>query len=107
MVGRRSNAGGLGNGGNDLLIGGSGANVFFYLLGDGNDTIDGAAEDDVISLLNIGLDDIRSIEATDNATAIRFADGGRLNINGALDVTFELTDGSYALDRQNKTLQRK
>ncbi len=96
-----------GNGGNDLMIGGAGDNTFFYLLGDGNDTIRGAVEDDVISLLNIGLDEIKSIDATDNATAIRFADGGRLNIAGDIDLTYELSDGSYTLDRQNKTLQRK
>ena len=89
------------------MVGGDGTNNFFYALGNGLDVIENADGDDVINLLGISLDDIRSIDADDNSVTLKFTDGGRLNINSTADLTYEMSGASYTLERSTKTLQRK
>ena len=79
---------------NDLLIGGAGKNTFFYLQGDGRDTIQGVNNGDEIILDNITLDQISEANITSGGVMINFTDGGSLTIDGTADVTYQLADGS-------------
>ena len=106
-----------GSSANDLMIGGSGSDEFFYFVGDGNDTIQGATVDeenedgqnDVVSLLGISLDDISSDSTYGTSeTVLRFNGGGSLTLtNMSGDVTFKLGGEDYTIDVENKTLKKK
>ena len=93
-----------GNGGNDLLVGGSGKNSFFYNYGNGNDTIRGAKEGDVIDLTNILLDDIVDADSAigDDGVKLQFTDGGSLTVEGTAgeyligDDTYVVEDGKWS-----------
>ena len=82
-----------GNGGNDLLVGGAAKNNFYYVIGDGNDSIDGTNDGDIINL-TATLEMISATNITADSVAINFTDGGSLRINGTADVTCVLADGS-------------
>ena len=91
-------------GGNDRFTGGTGYNEYFYLYGDGNDTIDSSSDDDVIKLLNIGADQISWDEqrVSGDSICMKFNDGGSLTVNTRLDIRVELSDGSrWSADRSN------
>ena len=96
-----------GVGGRDTLIGGDGSNEFFYAKGNGWDVVENAHDDDVINLLSLDLDDIRSIDADSASVTMKFEDGGRLSIASSADLTYNLNGDAYTLDRSSKTLQRK
>ena len=90
-----------GNGGNDLLQGGAGQNNFYYVIGDGYDTINGINDGDIVNLA-VTLEMIASTNITADFAAINFTDGGSLRINGTADITCRLADGSeYSTDRTN------
>ena len=72
-----------GNLGDDLLTGGSGANMFFYTNGNGNDTIQGVKEGDVVYLSAVTLENISSTDFASDSITINFNDGGKLKINDA------------------------
>ena len=83
-----------GNLGNDFMQGGAGKNTFFYTNGNGNDTISGANNGDVVNLAQVSLDQIASSNITADAVTLNFKDGGSMQINGAADITYQLADGS-------------
>ncbi len=83
-----------GNGGNDFMQGGTGKNTFFYTNGNGNDTIQGANNGDVVNLAQVTLEQIASSNITADAVTLNFKDGGSLQINSAADITYQLADGS-------------
>ena len=80
--------------GDDLLVGGSGKNTFFYLQGNGFDTIAGAHDGDEVILSIVTLDQISGTSITADAVSINFTDGGSLQINSNANVTYQLADGS-------------
>ena len=93
--------GGLGNnslwggiGGDDTLVGGLGVNGFYYALGNGNDVVTNARDDDVINLLGIGVGDIAWFNVDSDSIGLRFNDGGSLTVNSRAEVQFELSGGS-------------
>ncbi|MBR4903109.1 MAG: hypothetical protein IKZ53_00390, partial [Selenomonadaceae bacterium] len=79
-----------GNGGDDLLVGGSGQNMFFYTNGNGNDTITGTQEGDVVYLSAVTLENLAGTEFNNDAITINFKDGGKLTVNDAANATFIL-----------------
>ena len=83
-----------GTGGNDLLIGGAGENKFFYLQGNGNDTIAGANDGDSVILSGVMLEQIASANITADGVAINFKDGGALQVNSNSNVTYQLANGT-------------
>ncbi|MBQ9479121.1 MAG: hypothetical protein IJU71_06150 [Selenomonadaceae bacterium] len=91
---------------NDTLSGGDGCNTYFYLYGNGNDVVTNANDDDVINLLNIGLEDINFADVSigDNEIKLGFNDGGSIKVNGRADVVFKLNgiDAGFKADRSNK-----
>lgn len=91
-----------GLGGDDLLIGGSGQNTFFYLNGDGNDTIQSAKSGDTIELWNTSLSDLDLNSIAENSTtksiAVKFNNGNTLTVTGTnlTGVGFKLGQASDA-----------
>ena len=87
---------------NDTMHGGDGRNMYFYLYGNGNDVVTDANDDDVINLLNIGLEEINfnDIEMDNNSIKIGMNDGGSIKVNGRADVIFQLNNGvGFKADR--------
>jgi hypothetical protein len=84
-AGSNSLWGGLG--GDGQLVGGSGQNRFFYLMGDGNDTISHANSGDVVELLNVDISDIdldgTISESSNSAISVKFNNGETLKIQGS------------------------
>ncbi|MBR2518588.1 MAG: hypothetical protein IKE46_02195 [Selenomonadaceae bacterium] len=87
----------------DILIGGTGADVFMYGANEGNDVIVNAEDDDVINFYNATLADVTFAQETEggmligvgsnvlaiagtNNTAVTFADGSSLRYNRAAKV---------------------
>lgn len=87
--------------GDDTLIGTDGRDEFFYLKGNGRDVIENASDDDLINLLNIGLEDISALDVRADSITIGFNDGGSLRVNSSADIGFRLSDGStwHAVER--------
>ena len=83
-----------GNAGDDFMQGGVGKNIFFYTVGNGNDTISGANNGDVVNLAQVSLEQIASSNITADAVTLNFKDGGSMQINGAANITYQLADGS-------------
>ena len=99
--------GGSGNA-NDLLVGGTGHNSFYYQQGDGADTINNANDGDVVSLFDTSLDNILSADITSTGVVVNFNNGGSLTVNSNNDVTYQLSDGStWSADHTNKTWSKK
>ena len=96
---------------NDTLIGNEeGQTQFFYLQGNGSDVIVSDNENDVVNLLNIGLEEINfdDIEMDESKIAIGMTDNAKLEVNSSKDVAFQLNNGSqWIADRENKTWRFK
>ena len=84
-----------GDGGDDTLYGGAGGTTYFYLYNNGADVIENARDDDVINLLNIGLEEINfaDIHMDNDSIKIGMNDGGSIKVNGTADVIFQLNNG--------------
>ena len=78
---------------NQVTLGG-GQNTFYYLQGNGFDTIAGAHDGDEVILSTVTLDQISGTSITADAVSINFTDGGSLQINSNANVTYQLADGS-------------
>lgn len=76
------------------MQGGAGKNTFYYLQGNGSDTIASAHDGDEVILSTVTLDQIANTNITADAVAINFKDGGSLQVNSAADITCQLADGS-------------
>ncbi|MCR5834011.1 MAG: hypothetical protein K6G55_05100 [Selenomonadaceae bacterium] len=95
-----------GSGGNDLLYGNTGADSFYYGIGNGNDTVSGMTDGDVVVLFDMTLDDIAST-TTENNVVVNFKDGSSLTINDDdKDVSFKVTgssgEGTWKLDENRE-----
>ena len=79
----------------DTLIGGAGAESFFYLYGNGNDVIENVGSNDTVILLNINLDQFSAIGLENKTLSFGFDNGDTLKTTASGDnVTFQLGDGS-------------
>ena len=87
--------GGYGNA-NDVMIAGSGHNEFYYEMGNGNDTILGTNEGDIVHLgATLDQIDFDGTYMEGSSIVVKFTDGGQLNIeNSTNDVTFSFDDGT-------------
>jgi len=86
----------------DLLIGGSGENTFWYGQGEGNDTVQNSKATDKINFYNVELSDITNIETVD--AGIKFSIGsGSLTVTDTLP-KIQLADGStWTWNNENST----
>ena len=97
-----------GNGGDDLIVGG-GQNMFFYALGNGNDTISGVKDGDTVYLAAVALEDIGDTEFNSDSITINFSDGGKLQINdGGANVGIVVGEQTYYVnnDRSSYTTEK-
>lgn len=86
-----------GDGGNDLMVAGTGKDTFFYNRGNGADTINGAKDGDVVDLTNIQLDQILG-EITDTGVELKFSDGGSLTVNSTAAVEYKVGETTYIVE---------
>ena len=84
-----------GNGGDDLLVGGKGQNLFFYCAGNGNDTIQGTNAGDVVYFGGITMEQILGSEFSGGNVTINFTDGGKLTVDNAANCSFVIGDQTY------------
>lgn len=96
-----------GNGGNDLLIGGTGTDNYYYAAGDGNDTISGNTSGDTVNFLNISLADISIDTITSSAVVLRFTDGNSLTVTDAGNVNYKVGGATYGLNSERTDLVQK
>ncbi len=75
-----------GNGGDDILAGGSGSDTFIYARGDGNDTIlDFDQDEDSISYQGFNADEVVGFTESyldDGSKVILLTDGAEITLNG-------------------------
>ena len=74
----------------DLLIGGAGRNTFFYHIGNGNDTIQGAHAGDIVDLNTLTIDQVVG-EIGEGGVVLNFTDGGSLTVDST-DVEFKINN---------------
>ena len=87
---------------NDTLIGGEGSDNFFYTYGNGNDSINNAADNDTVNLFDVNLEQISNVEANMSAIKINFTDGGSLTVNGDTSgLRYRLGNGDIYTVNQN------
>lgn len=102
-----------GNFGDDLLIGGDGTNTFYYQIGNGADTIQGAKEGDVIDLTGVTIADVEygvalGISKIDETgVSIGFANGGTLRVEGTADVDYLVQGQKYHLNSDRTLFEKK
>ncbi|WP_217634599.1 hypothetical protein [Selenomonas sp. KH1T6] len=77
----------------DNLKGGSGENVFYYGLEEGDDVIMNSKSDDTVMLYNLALSDLKAADIETNKITITQQNGQHLTVNGQAS-TFTLSDGS-------------
>ena len=96
-----------GNGGDDLLVGGNGKDSFYYVFGNGNDTVQSAGDGDSVILANMTLADLTVDSITSSAVTFNFSDGGKLTVNdNNSGVTFTVGNETYRLNG-NREFERK
>lgn len=103
-----------GNFGDDLLVGGTGKNTFYYALGNGADTIQGAKEGDVIDLTGVTIADVEAGVALgiskidETGVSIGFATGGTLRVDGtAANVDYVVQGETYTLNEDRTLFVKK
>lgn len=91
-----------GNLGDDLLVGGEGKNTFYYTLGNGNDTISGVNDGDIVDLTGVSLESIIGADFTNNAVALNFIGGGKLTVNeNGKDLGFVVADKTFYVNNEH------
>lgn len=94
---------------NDTLQGGAGTNTFWYGLGEGNDIITNAKENDLVDLYNIPLSEIFDAQVDADKISVTFSDGQTLTVHNSSTITpkFQLVDDSkYSYNRTSNTWQK-
>ena len=79
----------------DVLIGGGDWDIFWYTPNAGNDRMENVADNDLVALFGITLDNVDSIEDVDNSITVKFNNGGSVQVNSISDQSnFQLGDSS-------------
>ena len=102
--------GGSGSESNDMLIGNSGQDVFWYGIGQGKDHVAGADGNDIVYLYDFTIDDIANLNTNSSSFIITDKKGGSLTIDnaGTSGVNFRLADGStFAYDSSENQWESK
>ena len=86
----------------DTLIGGAGAEMFWYGKYEGYDVVSNANSSDIVNLYDASLSEITEANVSEGQVVLRFNTGTALvvNDNDQITPTFQLNDGSrYKYDR--------
>ena len=98
---------------NDTLVGGAGADMFWYGKNQGNDVITGADENDVVNLYNLRMEDVDDVSTwniTNNSISFNVKEGGTLTIqnsNTSVGFKFDGDENTYAVDRTTREFYTK
>ncbi|MCR5833419.1 MAG: hypothetical protein K6G55_02025 [Selenomonadaceae bacterium] len=100
-----------GSGGNDLLVGGDGEDTFYYVLGDGNDTMDNVGDGDEVILRDCMLSDLVASAGETSVTISIKSSGELLTVNeGGNDVNFKVTgsagESNWYLNENREFVQK-
>ena len=91
-----------GNGGNDKLIGGNGADVFRFTASDDRVTIQNGDSNDTVEI-DFDFSDVSNYEFTSAGVVLSIGDSS-LNVIGSDLTTFNFSNGTHIADFSNKTL---
>ena len=94
---------------NDTLVGGNGADMFWYGINEGSDVIQDIDSEDTVNLYNISLNDIGTADVTSNSVTIALKDSTNvLRVQGSVTgAGFRLADGTtYAVDSSRNWYQK-
>lgn len=94
-----------GNFGDDALIGGAGKDTFYYQYGNGQDTISGAKEGDVVNLAMVSLDKITEANIEDGK--LSFYDGGSLTVTENFDKLTFIVNGNETWKVKNGAWEKQ
>ena len=83
---------------NDVMIGGTGQNTFFFAFVNGNDTVQNAHNGDVIDLSTVELKYITGTAISAEGTAIALIDGSVLEVQSNAAIDYKTADGTYVAD---------
>jgi len=88
-----------------LLIGGSGSDVFFFGKNDGSDFIKNASSSDVVNLYDVSINDITSLDTSNNQISIGLNTGANININSSENVSAKITMSEGSVNFNHATGQ--
>ena len=94
---------------NDTLVGGAGADVFWYGKNEGSDVIQNVDGSDTVNLYDASLADLGAIDVTSNTVTIAIKDSTNvLRVQGNITGTgFRMSDGTtYAVDGNRNWYQK-
>lgn len=89
-------------GGVNTLIGGAGADEFFYTPGSGLVFVENADAFDTVNLFGVTSDQIAGVAVTATDTTIALVDGGALNVHGS-GLTYKIDGANYVANQQTGT----
>ncbi len=93
-----------GDHGNDLLVGGKGHNMFFYCNGDGNDSVTGVNNGDLVYLAGVTLDQIVGADFGRDAVALNFSNGDKLTVNDkGKDLGFVVGEQTFYVNNERNS----
>lgn len=93
--------------GNDTLTGGTGQNTFFFMAGDGNDTIYGAHDGDIVDLGELSTSQLTAGNITASGVSLELSDGSKLEVQSNAAIEYRTADGTYTADHSTGQWNRK
>jgi len=94
-----------GIGGNDTLKGGSGSDVFYFGKNDGFDVINNASSSDIVNLYDVSINDITTLDTSNNQITIGLNTGANLQINSAENISAKITMSEGSVNFNHSTGQ--
>ena len=90
-----------GVGGEDTLIGGAGYDEIFFTQGSGCDVIQNAADNDLINLLGVTLENITGVYVDESFVSINLSDSSNLRVEGNSNVGYIVGNSIYRCNQSS------
>jgi len=94
-----------GSGDADTLTGGSGSDVFYFGKNDGSDVINNASSSDVVNLYDVSINDITSLDTSNNQITIGLNTGASININSSENISAKISMAEGTVNFNHSTKQ--